>query len=151
MKLRSLNSCRQQAISRIIIPPYTFTEEEKHIIVCNHRLWNDTPLQLALALEYAPISCDDPTPKPRRGITKEGVHQEIVRLRRPDSLYHYIWNFWDPDRWHVAPEAERDHLAHRILARYENLFRQGRDNFLGLRPKAGLQVCGTAPLSGNNF
>ncbi len=21
----------------------------------------------------------------------------------PGKLYHYIWDFWDPDRWHMAP------------------------------------------------
>ncbi|KAL8894955.1 MAG: hypothetical protein Q9192_003940 [Flavoplaca navasiana] len=147
-QLRSLNFHRQRAISRITIPPYIFTEEEKHTIICNYRLWDDTPLQLALALEYAPTSLVDPTPKPRRGITAEIIRQEIDWLRMPVNLYHYTWDLWDPDRWHIAPDGKRDHLAHKLMARYENLFRQGQDNFLGLIPKSGVHVCVTAPLSG---
>ncbi|KAL8977211.1 MAG: hypothetical protein Q9205_006937 [Flavoplaca limonia] len=123
-QLRSLNSHRQRAISRITISPYIFTEEEKHTIVCNYRLWDDNPLQLALALEHAPKSLVDPTPKLRQGITADKVRQEIDRLIIPDNLYHYIWDFWDPARWHMALDAKRDHLACELLARYENLFRQ---------------------------
>ena len=150
-QLRRLNFHRQRAISRITTSPYIFSEDEKHTIVCNYRLWDDSPLQLALALEYAPTSLVDPTIKPRRDITAETVHQEIDRLTMPGNLYHYIWDFRDPDRWHMAPHAERDYLACKLLARYENLFRQGRDNFLGLRSIDGLQICGNALLSGRQI
>ncbi|KAL8845980.1 MAG: hypothetical protein Q9221_008899 [Calogaya cf. arnoldii] len=101
---------------------YIFTEEEKHTIVCNFRLSDDIPRQLALALEYAPISAEDPTPKPGRGITEHAVRHELESLRKPDNIYHYIWDFWDPDRWHVAPDATLDAKADELLTRYENLF-----------------------------
>ncbi|KAI4262141.1 MAG: hypothetical protein L6R42_002680 [Xanthoria sp. 1 TBL-2021] len=139
-QLRHLNIHRRDAISRIEIPPYIFTEEEKHTIVCNFRLWDDTPLQLALSLDYAPRSLEDHTPKPRRGITEEVIRHEIASLCKPDNLYHYIWDFWDPDRGHVAPNAGADAEACKLLARYEELFRQGRKNFLGLRMPPGLEV-----------
>ncbi|KAI4283862.1 MAG: hypothetical protein L6R38_001866 [Xanthoria sp. 2 TBL-2021] len=139
-QLRHLNIHRHDAISRIEIPPYIFNEEEKHTIVCNFRLWDNTPLQLALALDYAPKSLENHTPKPRRGITEEVIRREIASLRKPGNLYHYIWDFWDPDRWHVAPNAGADAKASQLLARYEELFRQGRNNFLGLRMAPGLDV-----------